>query len=223
MIPTTVLGLLLFVAVLGPGYAWVRYTETRSPRPQRSGVLEAADVVFIGAFATTLALVAVFIVGPLVTEFPRLHEVVQDAQGFLRDRPYDAFASAAAVLVLSVGGTLAVASVIYGKREKPIRPGSTVWHDVFRVGGKHRDISVSVQVTGGRIVEGLFLSHVMDTDAKEKDLALQAPLYMWTEQQEDGHRQRLVLPNDRVIIPGSSIEIVWVRYLWDRPRPVERT
>jgi hypothetical protein len=178
--------------------------------------LEVADVLFVGVLATALALAGVFVVGSLLIDFPQFHEVARDPETFLRTQPYDAIAGAATVVVLSVGGTLAVAALAYRKHEKSIRPGSSVWHDVFREGRKDRNISVSVELADGRIVEGLFLSHVMDTEAAEKDLALQAPMYVWPATTSDGERDRLRLPNDRVIIPGASIQTVWVRYLWDR-------
>lgn len=215
MIPATLLGLVVFLAVLGPGYVWVRYAETRSPRPQRSGVLEAADVIFIGAFATTLSLVVLFAAGPPLAGFPSLSDVAEDVPGFLRTRPYEAVAGAGFAIALSVSGTLFVAWVRYRHREKSIRPGSTVWHDVFGRAGADRLVSVSVELSDGRFVEGLFLSHVMDPDAEEKDLALQAPLHMWTAPEQGTPRQRLVLAAQRVIIPGTQIRTVWVQYLWD--------
>jgi len=55
VIPNTVLGLVVLAAALGPGYVFVRVEERRRPRPTRSALLETAELVVIGGFASTLA------------------------------------------------------------------------------------------------------------------------------------------------------------------------
>ncbi len=55
MIPDTVLGLVVVAAALGPGYVFVRIEERRRPRPNRSNLLETAELVVIGGIASTTA------------------------------------------------------------------------------------------------------------------------------------------------------------------------
>lgn len=57
--PSSLTGLVLFAAFVLPGYVWMRVEETRRPRPNRSGLTEAADLVFIGLIATSLAAIIV--------------------------------------------------------------------------------------------------------------------------------------------------------------------
>lgn len=59
MIPSTVLGLVVLAAALGPGYVFVRIEERRRPRPERSALLETAELVVIGGLASTMAFAAV--------------------------------------------------------------------------------------------------------------------------------------------------------------------
>ena len=59
MIPSTVLGLVVLAAALGPGYIFVRVEERRRPRPERSALLETAELIVIGGLASTLAFAAV--------------------------------------------------------------------------------------------------------------------------------------------------------------------
>jgi hypothetical protein len=59
VIPNTVLGLVVLAAALGPGYVFIRVEERRRPRPERSALLETAELVVIGGLASTLAFAAV--------------------------------------------------------------------------------------------------------------------------------------------------------------------
>jgi hypothetical protein len=47
-VPSTVIGLVLFAALVVPGYVWIRAVEKLRPRPGRSGLTEVADLVFVG-------------------------------------------------------------------------------------------------------------------------------------------------------------------------------
>jgi hypothetical protein len=57
--PSTVLGLVVLAAALGPGYVFIRVEERRRPRPERSPLLETAEIVVIGGLASTIAFAAV--------------------------------------------------------------------------------------------------------------------------------------------------------------------
>lgn len=57
--PSTVLGLVVLAAALGPGYVFIRVEERRRPRPERSALLETAEIVVIGGLASTIAFAAV--------------------------------------------------------------------------------------------------------------------------------------------------------------------
>jgi uncharacterized protein DUF6338 len=59
VIPSTVLGLVVLAATLGPGYVFIRVEERRRPRPERSALLETAELVVIGGLASTIAFAVV--------------------------------------------------------------------------------------------------------------------------------------------------------------------
>jgi hypothetical protein len=59
VIPSTVLGLVVLAAALGPGYVFIRVEERRRPRPGRSALLETAELVVIGGLASTVAFAVV--------------------------------------------------------------------------------------------------------------------------------------------------------------------
>jgi hypothetical protein len=59
VIPSTVLGLVVLAAAFGPGYIFIRVEEQRRPRPERSALLETAELIVIGGLASTVAFAAV--------------------------------------------------------------------------------------------------------------------------------------------------------------------
>jgi hypothetical protein len=59
VIPTTVFGVVVVAAALGPGYVFVRVEERRRPRAIRSPLLETAELLLIGGVFSTAAFSAV--------------------------------------------------------------------------------------------------------------------------------------------------------------------
>jgi Family of unknown function (DUF6338) len=59
VIPSTVFGLLVVAAALGPGYVFVRVEERRRPRAVRSPLLETAELLLIGGIFSTAAFAGV--------------------------------------------------------------------------------------------------------------------------------------------------------------------
>ena len=61
MLPYTALILILFFSALAPGFVWLRVSETRAFRPQRSTALQIAELAILGCaftLATGLVMVA---------------------------------------------------------------------------------------------------------------------------------------------------------------------
>jgi Family of unknown function (DUF6338) len=59
VIPSTLLGLVVLAASIGPGYVWVRVAETRVPRSPRTQLLEIAELIVTGGLFSTLAFLVV--------------------------------------------------------------------------------------------------------------------------------------------------------------------
>lgn len=203
--PTTLWGFLVLVGVLGPGYAWVRYAERRKPRPSRSGILEAADVIYIGVSATSAALIFLLAARPL--NFPAPAELSPGLLQFARDDFWRALGSLASVIALSVVGTLLVARLAYGPSKPRINPGETVWFEVFKDATASNPIPVSIDMVDGRIMEGLFLGTDLEADIEQRDLALQRPIYVWMAG-AGAKRERRYIDAERLIVPLSQIVAV---------------
>jgi hypothetical protein len=67
VIPSTLLGLLLFAGAIGPGYVYLRVSERRRPHVGRSGAAEIAELIVTGAFASVVV-AAISICGLVATE-----------------------------------------------------------------------------------------------------------------------------------------------------------
>lgn len=64
--PSTLFQFVLLVGVFAPGYLWVRATERRRSRPERSGLFEAAELAVVGVWACAAALAITALISSLV-------------------------------------------------------------------------------------------------------------------------------------------------------------
>lgn len=214
MIPANLVGLLLFVLVLAPGWLWVRVAERRQVRPDRSALLEATELVVTGVISTAVAAVAVVGVGTAVGWLPNLHTVTAAGSTYVQDEPYESAVAVAAIFVLSLAGAYGIARLVYQGSEPSLIPAGSVWRDVFGEGGEGQPIFVSTTLVDGRIVDGYLYSYSTDPDGGDRDLALQAPIYVWSGDPP----QRIHAPADRAVLRAEQMVAMWVRYDWDRTK-----
>jgi len=160
----------------------------------------------VGFFATALAASALFLVKPL--GFPALTELTMDGvENYVVRDPWLVVRSLALVVTISVLGTFGAAFLRFRAVETNIRPGVTVWFDVFRNVTARSPIPVSADLADGRIVEGLFLGVDLGPDVSERDLALQKPIQFWLPIGA-GQFARVKMAAEHVIIPAGQIVAV---------------
>ncbi len=129
MIPSTVVGLAIFTATLGPGYIFVRVEERRRPRIARTPLLEIAELLFIGTFSSGLATVV-----PLVA-LERLHrlDVAQlktHPTKYLLAHPLSTLTIALGTLGLACTVAWALARLLF-RAEPAAILGVSGWHRVL--------------------------------------------------------------------------------------------
>jgi hypothetical protein len=175
-VPDTLLGVVLFAASLGPGYVYVRIAETRNPRPSRSQLGEAIEMVVIGVvMSAAAAMVAIGIaqkIGLLDTE-----ALVDDSVAYLVQHPFRGFGTFLFALILSYGAAAAASYVRFRKDPAVIRPGMTMWHAVFwsdRPSKKHEAIVTLELRTGGKVT-GVLRGFTAEFE-ENREIALRAPL-----------------------------------------------
>jgi hypothetical protein len=174
VIPGTALGLVLTVAALGPGYIYLRVTERRSARPERSGLLEAVELAVVGALASTTALL---VVGALAdwTRVANAHWLAVDPASYVGHHPLRLLWLVAVTLGLAYLIAFAVAKVTH-RTPDVIRPAGSAWTEAFiKECPKGRVAVLTVELRDGRKVEGTLRAHTQSVDYN-RELYLSAPL-----------------------------------------------
>ena len=112
MIPNTLLGLLVFAASIGPGFIFVYVAEKRSPRPKRSAILEAAELVSVGGAASMISLIAALLLNNWVG-WVDTDALTKDGARYVLGSPERGLLFLLAVLASSYLLTLAAAYIVY--------------------------------------------------------------------------------------------------------------
>lgn len=237
-VPTNFVGLALFVVFITPGYLWVRIEERSRPRPDRSPLLELAELLMVGAVASLVAAVLVAELGSRVKSLLDVGDWIgaSDRGGVLRAHLAPAMNSLLLAVLIAHGATHSVATWWFSQsgtaqrvrfhrwlrrqvRMKPpapprIQAAHTPWFDVFGSVDKTKELAVlTVVQEDGEVLTGLLRSYDVTAPAGGQDLALQAPLTY----QRPGEQARPALAH-YAMIPGGVIKRVFVEV---KPRPTE--
>jgi len=175
VIPNSLVGLLLFAASLGPGYVYIRVAERRTPRAERSQLLEAAELLVIGALVTTVvAMIVVF--GAREIGLVDVATVRREGLDYLLLHPLRGFATLGAIFVASYAFGGLAALFVHWEKQSSQQPG-TVWREVLGQRKKTHDAWATVELRDGRFLQGQVASYTLDVSAEPRELALAAPLY----------------------------------------------
>jgi hypothetical protein len=178
VVPDTVLGLLLFVGAIGPGYVWVRVAEVRRPQQQRSAILEAAELAFVGLLCTGLAALVVLAVADGWDALGvDLESLAADGGEYLLTEPVRGVGLVLAILALGFLASL-TAAWIHHTEPATILPGYSVWDRLFRVDDASVRVYAAVELRDRRRFSGYVYVWDVGTSEEDRELALQAPIMM---------------------------------------------
>jgi hypothetical protein len=214
VIPDTLLGLLLFVGSIGPGYIWVLVAERRRPREQRSAILEAAELAFVGILTTGLSSLIVLAIadGWYQLEIDT-SELAQSGGAYLLEEPVRGIGTLMAIVVLSFGLAYAAARLLH-RGPSPLKPGFAVWDEVFRLGHEETAVFATAELRDRRRFSGWVYTWDAGAEDEPRDLSLHAPISVkapGAEPHELTGVHFLVL---------REPEIVWLSAEWT-PAPAE--
>lgn len=176
--PTTVTGLLLFVALLLPGLLYVTIRERNLPSPQRSVFRETATVAAVSAVAWLggLAILAVArTVIPALT--PDVGWLFRDATAYLGEEKGYRLLTAwlLGLLALALLGAGIAARVMNGRRPHSSRISS--WWILFERWNPKKEKHVGCLLADGSYIAGLHSSHnVSAEETPDRDIVLYEPL-----------------------------------------------
>jgi len=175
VIPGSLAGLILFAASLGPGYVYVRVAERRTPRTERSQLLEAAELLVIGALTTTVVAMLVLL-GAREVGLVDVNAVRREGLAYLLLHPLRGCLTLGAIFALSytVAG---LAAYLAHRQEQPSQQPGTVWREVLGQKKRTHDAWATVELRDGRFLQGQVASYTLDTVSEPRELALAAPIY----------------------------------------------
>lgn len=201
MIPNSLLGLLLFLAGIGPGYVYVLVAERREPRVERSPFLEAASLFVVGGLTTGVAAVLVLILLEAAgwLDFERL---IETPAKYLAREPFPILS--ALLLALALGYLLAwsLALLVYRGKEPTLRPHLSVWWQTIGEAKKSGAVFATVELIDGRIIDGYVYTYTLaEVDVAQRDLCLQRPIFA----RPSARVERALLDIDYLVLPGRDI------------------
>jgi hypothetical protein len=214
VIPTTALGLVVFLAALGPGYVYLRVAERRGVRPERSGLLEAVELAVVGAFASTVATLAVFALAD-AANVVNIHTLGSDPQHYAEDHPLRLLWLVAVTLLTGYALAWTGARLVHLRNEPNIVPGGTAWGNAFRAELPHPYdvVRVTVELRDGRKLTGPLGGFTTDADA-DRELCLAAPIFV---QLPEPGAQQIPLEEDFIVAREADILAISGKYFPGKP------
>lgn len=209
MIPSTILGLLLAVAGLSPGYVYISYASRRRPRVEKSVLIESGEFLLFGVAATGSAAGLVLLLGEWGV-FPfavSLQDWVREGWVYVQDDPWRIVGSALLTFVLALLFALGASAWIHRKADSSVSQ-FPVWWNVLGERPQQHEVMCAVTTTSGRIIEGFLFAHTTPGDTDPRDIALKPPLWLYQE----GIRYK-VESVDRIMIGADQIVEIDVRYV----------
>lgn len=207
MIPSTLVGVLLAVAAVSPGYIYVRVASSRRPRAERTALTETAEYLIWGIVTIGLAAVTIFGLAEIDgSPFAPIGGLAAAGSSVFAEDPWSVIWTVAAIYALALVISLA-ASLVIERGSSGSHVQEPVWWTVFgkRSGGD--ELFCSVWLPGGRIVEGFLYSYTTDSSGP-RDVALKAPLWFW-----EGGTRYSAPGVDRVVLPADQISEIDARFV----------
>ena len=212
MIPSSVTGVLAFLASVGPGYVYVRIRELWRPSVERTALREAAQMVVSGSLATLIGVVVALNLGKW-WGFLEAHELAGHPGTYLATHPKKAGVALLVLLVVSYGLAALLARFGPGKGAR-VFPDSGWYASFERRLPKNHGIRATVELRDGRKVSGLILAFTAEqTPVDDRELTLvraqDKPMHVVLPQSAT----ETALDEDFIVLRGSEIANVAASFM----------
>lgn len=210
MIPSTFLGLVLFVASLGPGFVFLATSERQRPRREQSQLAEAVQMAVIGAVASIVAALAV-----LSTRILDQDKLVEEKGQYLLLHSLRGLGALLLFLFIAYAGAWAAARLWCRGLPKAHHPAATGWQLAFaeRRPNRHDVTILTVELADGRRVTGR-LGDFTGTPSDDRELVLVSPVAV----QAAVGVAPVVLDDNFVVLRENEIRAISGRYKPGRNR-----
>lgn len=173
MIPTTVLGLFLFLLLVTPGLSYEMLRERRRPAVEESAFREASRIALASA-AFDVAALLIFAVVRLVAPGALLDpgKWLADPHAYIRDHYALVGVTIGAFVVLAVGVAAGTDRLLRRQAPGDIRPGG-IWFQLFRVDRPEGTVPwLSIRLSDGTDVAGFLSYYVSAEEPANREIAL---------------------------------------------------
>jgi hypothetical protein len=176
VIPGTALGVVFVVAALGPGYLYLRVAERRNVRHERSGLVEAVELAVVGAFASTVSLLAVTATADAV-HLIDVHRLSAHWHSYLAEHPLRILWLVTLALATAYCFTYLAVRIMHWGQPVSIELG-TAWTQAFKAARDPESglfVYATVELRDGRQVDGVLRAHSTEV-GDNRELLLGSPL-----------------------------------------------
>lgn len=174
MIPSSVTGLVVFLASVGPGYVYVRVAERWRPYRERTVLREIAEIVVTGSLATFVGVVVALTAARATRLLPDRDALVDGAGRYLVFHPGRIGLALLIVIVTSYGLAWLVARYTPG-RGAEVFPDSAWWGAFERQLPAHHGVVATVELRDGRTLAGVVQAFTAEpTPVDDRELTLSA-------------------------------------------------
>jgi len=203
----------LLLLTLIPGWVYLRLQERLRPPSNATGLSELLEVVAVGLATTGISALVIALLPhrwiPVIVDVDRW---AIDGNAYLRDHIRIAIASVAIVLALA----LLIAYGLYRLQRRwlpDVRSQGNVWIHALGARPKGTVPWVGLELTNGKVVEGLLHSFSLNGTTDERDVALARPIRVI---ERAGEPAKDLGQLDRVIVPDRSIAHIAVVHVPER-------
>jgi hypothetical protein len=211
VIPSTILGLVVFAAAVGPGYTYVKTAERWRPASERTPLREAAEIVVTGSLATAVGVVVALLALDAIRG-SELAAIAQDPARHLITHPAELAGGLVVVVVVSYGGSFGVAKLLHRGRLRVF--SDSAWYGAFeRDLPESHGIYATVGLRDGRAITGGVRSFTAEPGpVDDRELCLHAPSNQpMSVRTADGWEGPL--REQFVLLKGSDIQYIAGSYL----------
>ena len=206
MIPSTVFGLLVLTASLGPGYVFVRIAELRDPRPARSSLLEVAELVTVGGSCSAVTLMLGLILARW-TGWVDLRGLGVGGTPYALAHPAPVFSFLLVVFAGSLLLAWRLALRLHRGSPATLRQHS-VWHQLLQPQTEGKPFA-TVELRDGRSVAGPVAYYTVQEAAPDnRELVLIAPI----KARRNARSSYEEVSDSRVVLRASDIVALAIQY-----------
>ncbi len=147
-------------------------------RPERSGLLEAVELVVIGALASTVALLLVLALADW-SSVVDVHGLGREGGVYLKHHPLRMLWVVAVVLLIAYVLVWVAARMALRGQQPTIEPGGTSWQASFSENKPTKDhaVALSVELKDHRVIQGVLGGYTTSAD-DNRELCLLAPIFV---------------------------------------------